>query len=112
MIAIIASSSAVNFVKQFHRIIAQLGLLAILLTACVPALDLPDTSFDESDTSITIGIAHVSAPYEPVSVSASISQPLHKVIQPVETPEHASFVHPLARLAAGVTLALLGAFLC
>lgn len=98
--------------KQFHRIIAQLGLLAIMLTACVPAMDLPDTSVDESDTSITIGIAHVSVPYEAVSVSDSMSQPLHNLIQPAAEPEHTSFVHPTARLAAGVTLALLGSFLC
>jgi hypothetical protein len=112
LIAIIASSSEINFVKQFHRIIAQLGLLAILLAACMPAFDLPDTSFDESDTSITIGIAQVSVPYEPVPVPASISQPLHNVVQPIEEPEHTSFVHPTARLAAGVSLALLGSFLC
>lgn len=112
MVVIIASSSAVNFVKRFHRIIAQLGLLAILLTACVPALDLPETPFDESDTSITIGIAHVSVPYEPGSVSDSMSQPLRNLIQHAAEPEHTSFVHPTARLAAGVTLALLGSFLC
>jgi hypothetical protein len=99
-------------VKQFYRIIAQLGLLAILLAACMPAFDLPDTSFDESDTSITIGIAHVSAPYEPVSVSASMSQPLHNLNQPIAEPEHTSFVYPTTRLAAGVALALLGSFLC
>ena len=109
---VIIGFPAVKSVKPFHRVIAQLGLLAILLAACVPALDLPETSFDESDTSITIGIADVSVPHEPVSVSDSMSQPLHNLIQPIAKPEHTSFVHPTARLAAGVTFALLGSFLC
>lgn len=100
--------------KQFYRVIAQIGLLVVMLTTCVPATDLPETSFDESDTSITIGIPQVSVRHELAPMATSVQVPVHNSIQPVSKPEHVTVneTDVAPRPATRVTLALFGSFLC
>jgi hypothetical protein len=99
-------------VKQLYRMIAALVLLVVVLTTCVPAMDQPQTSYDESDTSITIGTPQVSVRHEIAPMATSVQAPVEYQVQPIVKPEQVMFVEPAPRPAARVTLAIFCSLLC
>jgi hypothetical protein len=93
------------------KMIANIGLLVMMLVASVPAVDLPDTAFDESETPINVAISQTPSQVETLPVSRSTQIPVRNWTRPSIRPERVPLANfeqwPGTRLALALFCTLL-----
>lgn len=92
--------------------IARFGLVVVMFLTLVPAVDLPETSFDESDTSINIAVPQPLNRNQLAPASLSAQVPVPHWIPPRTRPERVLLADSAQRPGTRVALALLCTFLC
>lgn len=98
--------------KHFCRMVAYLGLLVVMLVSLVPAADLPETAFDESDTPTQAVISQTPIRIQLAPTSRSAQVPVQKWTHPSSRLERVQVADSSQRPGTRVALALFCTLLC
>jgi len=97
---------------QLRRMIANFGVLVIMLVVFAPAADLPETAFDESETPINEAIPQTHSEVQFSPISRATHFPVRNWTRPSIRPERVPLANIVQRPGTHVALALLCTLLC